>query len=77
MDLPEDIEKYIRTFIYKPYTRKKKKCKAYSLQGKRCCSGIHKENLCFNHYILIHKLSKGSFQKIAIEYLIRDYKGGK
>jgi hypothetical protein len=75
MNLPEELERNIRTFIYKPNKRKNKKCKAYSLKGKRCCSGIHKEGLCFNHYTLIHKLSKGSFQRLAIEYLLRDYKG--
>lgn len=72
--LPEDLERHIRTFIHKP-SRSKKKCKAYSLKGKRCCSGIHKEGFCFNHYTLIQKLSKGSFQRLAIEYLLRDYKG--
>ena len=75
MELPEDLERHIRTFVYKSNTRTQKKCKAYSLKGKKCCSGIHKEGLCFNHYTLIHKLSKGSFQRLAIEYLIRDYKG--
>ena len=71
--LPEDLERHIRTFIYG--SKKRKGCKAYSLKGKKCCSGIHKECLCFNHYTLIHKLSKGSFQRLSLEYLIRDYKG--
>ena len=75
MELPEDLERHIRTFIYDSRVRIQKRCKAYSLKGKKCCSGIHKEGLCFNHYTLIHKLSKGSFQRLAIEYLIRDYKG--
>lgn len=74
MNLPEVLEKYIRTFIHKP-PRSKRRCKAYSLKGKKCCSGIYKEGFCFNHYTLIQKLSKGSFQRLAIEYLIRDYKG--
>ena len=75
MELPEDLERHIRKFIYESKRIYRKKCKAYSLKGKKCCSGIHKENFCFNHYTLIHKLSKGSFQRLAIEYLIRDYKG--
>ena len=74
-NLPEDLERHIRIFIYGSKQKSSKKCKAYSLKGKRCCSGIHKEGLCFNHYTLIHKLSKGSFQRLSIEYLIRDYKG--
>ena len=73
--LPEDLERHIRTFIYEYKQKSSKKCKAYSLKGKRCCSGIHKEGLCFNHYTLIHILSKGSFQTLAVEYLLRDYKG--
>ena len=74
MDLPEVLEKCIRTFIHKP-SRSKRRCKAYSLKSKKCCSRIYKEGFCFNHYTLIQKLSKGSFQRLAIEYLIRDYKG--
>ena len=58
MDLPEVLEKYIRTFIHKP-SRSKRRCKAYSLKGKKNVVQEYRKKMLFKYtkvfvLIIIH-----------------------